>query len=195
MKQASVYGYTVLIFILAITSTNHGQAANSTAKLRVKSLPEKNIMASKQLNVTRDSNFTFRNEISTKAVRNFIRDYRNVTDAEWFRSPSGSFVVYFTSDIINNTIYYNKEGDAELIIRYYYEEKLPREVRHLVRSNYYDFSIYHVSEFTSNGKTAYLVVLEDKTSWKKIKVVDGEIEVINEFSKVNADKAKDQRAN
>jgi hypothetical protein len=74
------------------------------------------------------------------------------------------------------------------MIRYYNEEKLPREVRHLVKSNYYDFSIYHVSEFRSNGKTAYVVVLEDKTSWKKIKVVDSEFEIIGEFSKVESDK-------
>jgi hypothetical protein len=184
MKKAFVHSFIGLLFACTITIIAYGQIGNDIAKLGINSLPEKNMPAAKQLILTRDSNFIFRNEISTKAVRNFIRDYKNVTDAEWFRSPDGLFVVYFTSDSINSTVYYNKEGDFDRMIRYYNEEKLPREVRHLVKSNYYDFSIYHVSEFRSNGKTAYVVVLEDKNSWKKIRVADNEMEVIGEFSKV-----------
>ena len=34
-----------------------------------------------------------------------------------------------------------------------------------------------------NWKTGYLVKLEDKTSWKTVKVVDGEMEVSEEFLK------------
>jgi hypothetical protein len=188
MKKVFATGFARIFFACTITTIAYGQSENRIAKLEAKLFSEKNIPADRLLTLTRDSNFIFRNEISTKAVRNFIRDYKNVTDAEWFRSPTGSFIVYFTSDSINSTIYYTKEGEFDLMIRYYNEEKLPREVRHLVRSNYYDFSIYHVSEFRANGKTAYIVVLEDKTSWKKIKVVDNEMEVIGEFSKVESAK-------
>ena len=184
MNKAFAPGFATLLLACTITTIAYGQTENRIAKLEAKLFSGKNIPADRQLTSTRDSNFIFRNEISTKAVRNFIRDFKNVTDAEWFRSPTGSFVVYFTSDSINSTIYYTKEGEFDLMIRYYNEEKLPREVRHLVKSNYYDFSIYHVSEFQSNDKTAYVVVMEDKTSWKKIKIVDNEMEIIGEFSKV-----------
>ena len=186
MKKAFVYGFAGLFLAWIITSIGYGQIENSITKLGTQSLSEKKIPFAKQLILTRDSNFIFRNEISTKAVRSFIREYKNVTDAEWFRSPNESFVVYFTSDSIKSTIYYNKDGDFDLMIRYYNEDKLPRKVRHLVKSNYYDFSIYHVTEFRYNGKTAYVAVIEDRTSWKKIKVVDDDMEVIGEFSKAES---------
>jgi hypothetical protein len=73
-------------------------------------LPENIIPLSKELNLTTDSDFNFRNEISTNAVRSFIRDYKNVPNAKWSKSANGLFVVYFTSDSINNSIYYNKRG-------------------------------------------------------------------------------------
>ncbi|MEP7375850.1 MAG: hypothetical protein ABI675_20815 [Chitinophagaceae bacterium] len=183
MKKAFATGFARIFFTCTISTIAYGQTENRIASTEAKLFSEKNIPLATQLTLTRDSNFIFRNEISTKAVRNFIREYKNVMDAEWFRSPTGSFVVYFTSDSISSTIYYTKEGEFDIMIRYYKEEELPREVRHLVKSNYYDFSIYHVSEFRSKGKTAYVVVLEDKTSWKKIKVLDNEMEVIGEFSK------------
>ena len=69
------------------------------------------------------------------------------------------------------------------MLRHYNEEKLPAEIRHRVKSNYYDFSIYHVSEIRYNGKTAWYVTIEDKTCWKKIKVLDSEMEVVEVYSK------------
>ena len=181
MKKAFDYGLTGLVFAWTITSMVYGQ------KLRAQPLPEKIIPESKQSDLTKDSGFIFRNEISSKAVRNFIREYKNVTDAEWSRSANGLFVVHFTSDSINITIHYNKNGDCEFLIRNYSEEKLPREIRHLVKSNYYDFSIYHVTEVIVNEIPTYVVLMADKnpknkTYWKIIRVVKGEMDVMKEFS-------------
>ncbi|MGZ8541331.1 MAG: hypothetical protein ACXWV6_11820, partial [Chitinophagaceae bacterium] len=99
------------------------------------------------------------------------------------KSSNGLFVVYFTSEDIKSFVYYNNKGVFEFMIRYYNEEKLPADVRHLVKSNYYDFSIYHVTEVTRNNKIAYAVKMEDKTLWKTVKVVDGEMELMEEYSK------------
>ena len=69
------------------------------------------------------------------------------------------------------------------MLRHYNEEQLPSEIRHLIKSNYYDFSIYHLSEIRYNGKTAYIVTIEDRTCWKKIKVADNEMEIMIELTK------------
>ena len=186
MKKTFVYRFAGIIFACIITSIAYGQPSNSLAKLKAQPLSEKIISLYKQLNLTRDSDFIFRNDINTKAVRNFIRDYENVTGAIWFKSANGLFVVYFTNENIQYWIYYNKKGDFEFMLRHYSEEKLPRDVRHQVRSNYYDFNIYHVSEIRYYGKTEFFVRMEDKTCWKKIKVVDDEMEVVEEISKGRA---------
>ena len=178
MKKLFVYGFTVLIFAWTITSTSYGQIAN-----KAEPVPENIIPESKQINLNRDSDFIFRNDINIKAVRNFISEYKNIPDAKWFKSANGLFVVYFNNENIQNWIYYNKKGDFEYMLRHYKEEKLPGGVRHLVKSNYYDFNIYHVSEIRYDGKIAWYVSIEDKTCWKKIKVVDDEMEIIFDLPK------------
>jgi hypothetical protein len=100
---------------------------------------------------------------------------------------NGLLVAYFTHDNIQSWVCYNKKGDFEYMIRHYDEKKLPQEIRHLVRSTYYDFSILHINEITINGITFYFVTMADKTSkdkicWKIVKVADGEMEVMKEYS-------------
>ena len=183
MKKAFFFGFTGLFFSWTITNVTYSQGSISTAKLKPQFSLEKNVPISKQLNSSKNSDFFLRNEINIKAVRNFTREYKNISDARWFKSANGEFAVYFISENIPSVIYYNKKGDYEFMIRRYNEEKLPHEIRHLVKSNYYDFNIYHVTEISRNGKIVYGIKLEDKISWKTIKVVDDEMEVIEEYFK------------
>ena len=99
------------------------------------------------------------------------------------RTPNGMTAAIFTSNGIRMFEYYDKNGDFEYSLHYYKEDKLPRDVRHVVRSRFYDFSIYQVTEVKRNNKIAYVIKLEDKAIWKTIKVVDGEIEEIDELIK------------
>ena len=120
--------------------------------------------------------------INTKAVKAFAKTFKNVPDARWFQLKDG-FVAKFNSGGIETRAYYTKKGHDAGIVRSYLEDKLPSDVRHLIKSTYYDFSIYHINEVSVNGKTAYLVKMQDNTSWKTIKVIDGEMEVTEEFKK------------
>lgn len=183
MKKEFICSFTGVFISWIILSIANGQIANSITQVKTKSFPEKIIPESKQPNLIKDSGFTFRNEINAKAVRNFMTNYKNAADVKWFKSANGLTVAYFTSDSIQNWIFYNNEGDCEYTLRHYTEEKMPRDVRHAVKSKYYDFSIYHVAEISRSGKTNYIVKIKDKTSFKTIRVIDGETEVIEEFSK------------
>lgn len=145
------------------------------------------ISSSEEINAVKDSALIRLNELNIKAVRSFTKDYKNVTDAKWSKLNKGFSIVYFAMDGIQTSVLYDKEGLCEWVRRDYSEDKLSREVRHRVKSTYYDFSIYCVNEITINGITAYIVAIEDKTSrdetfWKIIKVVEGEIETIKEYS-------------
>ncbi len=154
------------------------------AALKAKASIEKIIPISKQSNTARKPEFNFRNEISSNAVRNFMQDYKGVTDAKWSKLANGYSAVNFTVDSITTRIVYDRAGHCENIVRYYFENRLPPAVRHLVRSTYYDFNIYHIIEPTLNGVTSYLVKMEGKTTWKTVKVVDGEMEEVEEYLKL-----------
>ena len=125
-----------------------------------------------------------RNEINIRAQRDFSREFKNVFDVKWVISANGLLAAYFTDAGIVTRRYYNKKGSYEYMIRYYNEDKLSRNIRHLVKSQYYDCTIEQVTEVTWRGVIAYITKLQDDTSWKTVKVVDNEIELLEEYSKL-----------
>ena len=122
------------------------------------------------------------NEIDTRAVRSFVGTYWNATDANWVSYPGG-YVVYFTKNGIPTRAYYTRSGELECTIRQYSEKELPADIRHMVKTEYYDYSIFLVHEIIKGGKTSYVVKIEDKTSFKEIRIDDAGMEVTNEFKK------------
>ena len=171
--------------ILTWTVAGYSQNSNATAKTNAHSSLEQFILSSEELekNASGNSAPVSINEINTKVVKNFAKGFKNATGVKWMKTSGGLFAAYFVSDDIKNLVCYNKKGNYEFMLRYYKEEKLPREIRHLVKSSYYDFNIYLVTEAHRNGKIAYVVQMEDKTSLKTIKIVDGEMETMEEYVK------------
>ena len=122
------------------------------------------------------------NNINAKALRDFVRSYQHPSDVVWTALPDG-FRVHFYSDDIQTRIFYDQKGNRLAMIRYYREDKLPHDVRYLVKSNYYDYSIFNVTEVSKNGKTVYFVKLESDSEWKTIRLDDDEMDETESYSK------------
>jgi hypothetical protein len=120
--------------------------------------------------------------IKIKALRDFNRTYKTVTNEDWYIIPDG-FAATFKKESIRYRVIYNKRGSRVATFRYYQEGQLCSEVRHLIKSNWYDATINLITEVSFGGKTAYLVSIEDITSIKTIKVVDNEMEICEEIIK------------
>lgn len=162
---------------LAMMNNMQAQKSSVIAKLDIV-IPEM-----KTIRGTDDITELRKNEINIKAQRNFMKEYKNVSDARWVISGNGLLAAYFTNAGITTRRYYSKKGVYEYMLRYYNEDKLHHNIRHLVKTKYYDFNIFHVTEVCRNGSVAFLIEIHDKDSWKTIKVVDNEIEVVDEFAK------------
>ena len=65
----------------------------------------------------------------------------------------------------------------------YTQKEMPADVRHLVRSSYYDFTIGWVKEIVEAESKAYVIHIEDSASWKDVVVQDGNIRVLHAYSK------------
>ena len=174
MKKAFIHCLTGLYLVWTITNTTYAHTLPIKTNFRETS---KKISAA-------DTGYTDSltwNEINSNAIRNFTRDYKNVSNVQWYKSAKGIFVAYFTSEEIRNWVYYSKKGDYMHMIRYYHEENLSADVCHLIKSTFYDYSIYCVIELSAKSQTAYHVKIVDRTNWKTIKVVNGEMEVTEEY--------------
>ena len=124
------------------------------------------------------------NKFSAKAIRNFGKDFKDASAATWTESNEG-YTASFAKNGILSRVNYNKKGKWSSTIRYYGEADLPKNVRHIVKSTFYDYSIFGVTEVSLGDKRAYIVVLEDNKSFKRVKVLDGEMIPIDEMQKSN----------
>jgi len=160
--------------VLAITLDANGQnnLASSNEKLMA--------LNSKSKNLTKTASNTA--DINIKALKKFKKDFPGNTNDIWAKTNNG-YVVRFTSNTVQNWAFLTRHGNCQISMRYYTEKELPASVRNQVKSTYYDFSITSVKEISNNKSTAYLVTIEDETTWKIIRVVDGEMDVLEEYTK------------
>ena len=124
------------------------------------------------------------NYVSIWAIRDFLDRYSNVDNAKWFLTPDGGFESYFVQDGYGDRIFYDKKGYWLYSLITYGENKLPRDIRYVVRSTYFDFMIVIVEELQMAGGIEYIISLEDKTNIKVVKVNGaGDMEVLQDLDK------------
>ena len=166
MKKISLMMITLCI--IAAAPAVHSQSLASAGKLNEtyfeNKLPE-------SMPVT-TPNGTTRN---VKALKTFNSMYGDVSNVIWVNVGRDHDRACFVKDGITVRTGFNRKGNVLYTLRYYTEEHLPKDVLLQIKNYYYGKSIFGIVEVTVDGKTAYLVDLEDKTSWLKIKVLDGEM--------------------
>jgi hypothetical protein len=120
--------------------------------------------------------------ISSKALKNFGHAFKGVTNVSWAKISDG-FSAYFIQNGNVNRSYFDKKGNLMYTVVTYDGSKLPRDVRAIVKSKYYDCEIPLVEEIHTIDQVVYLVHLKDDSSWKKVKVCDGDMQLLEDFEK------------
>lgn len=180
MKSASFTLLPAIFLTWSVSNFSYAQPATDSEKPKLSPSFEPILAYNKSTNKNTDGDYL--NNVDAKALRHFTTSYENASEIRWAKLPGG-FRVHFVNAGIDTRIYYTKNGAPEATVRYYFEKDIPLEVRHIIKTTFYDFSIFCVTEITTAGKTAYLVKIEDRTCWKTVKVVDKEMEITEDYSK------------
>ncbi|HEU0109602.1 MAG TPA: hypothetical protein VFQ73_01945 [Flavisolibacter sp.] len=109
------------------------------------------------------------------ALLSLNKSFVDATNIQWTTSIEGKNVACFKTSGRTHMAFFTKKGKIESTVSYYSEEQLPKDILYEVKKQYFQKNIHGVIEVNTLGKTAYLITLEDKTSWLTIKVLDGEI--------------------
>ena len=112
---------------------------------------------------------------NTKVMNNFSRMFSDATNIKWSKDAHNIERVYFEAKGKATRAAFNKKGQFLYSITTYGEQYLPQDVLLRVKENYFGKNIFGVTEVNALGKTAYLIILEDRTSWLHIKVLDDEM--------------------
>lgn len=173
MKKVSI---TSMSFILLLFATIATSCSKNTVPFTA--MPETEVLA----NTQETGEPLSKNEVNSKVVKNFYKSYGEQPAANWGRSARG-FNVTFKNEGVKTLIYYTPGGLEETKLRFYFEDKLPSEVRHIVKSHFYDYAILYVTEVQKNDAIAYYIKMQDSTTLKTIRMVNEEWEVVEDLAR------------
>ncbi|MBS1574549.1 MAG: hypothetical protein JST09_04525 [Bacteroidetes bacterium] len=122
-------------------------------------------------------------DINARALKQFNKTFKSIANAKWYETQEGGFVAKFQENGVDTRANYDHKGNWKGTIRTYTEENLPKDIRHLVKSTYYDYTIFLVQEVSVGDKTAFLVKIEDANTLKTIRVIDGEMDEYESYRK------------
>ena len=177
MKQNLLTALAGTFLSLAICAVaNAQQASSNTQSSKDVAFFEKSIPTSVLINLDPAA-------VNPKAKKALAKHFKNVAGAQWYETPN-SFVAKFTSDGIDCRADFDKKGNWLYTIRTYDESKLPEDLRALVKSTYYDYSITLVQEIEKPARTfTYIVHIEGKKDLMNLRISDGEMEVWQKLNK------------
>jgi hypothetical protein len=155
---------------------------NANAQSAVAGLSENNAPDSQIFTTDEQKDKNALSDIHPRAVKDFQKSFKDITNEQWSRLDDG-YIASFTTDSVRMRIGYNRKGSREYTMRYYGEKKLPHEVRDIVKSVYYDYTILGVSEISFDDQPVYLVYIQDETHLKTVGVYDGEMQVIRNYKR------------
>lgn len=123
--------------------------------------------------------------ISPKMFERFSRDFKTAYDIKVLDDKKLKTVqINHKTDGDMNRTTYTRKGKFLHNLKHYDYTKLPEPIAEMVNDAYPRYEIFGgVAQVQVMNKYAYFVLIENKTSWKRLKVVNGEIEVYEEFDK------------
>ncbi len=115
-------------------------------------------------------------------MKAFNKDFKNDQDVKWFVEPA-IISATFTRDDIKTNVLYDKKGNWLRTVKTYQENKMDPANRDIVKSRYYDDKITQVQEIKEGEMKFYLVYLENESSFKILSIVDGEMNIYQQYKK------------
>ena len=120
--------------------------------------------------------------INTKILGAFKKSFDKVTNLNWERI-NNMFLAVFIIDGKYARALFTKRGILVYTIFYGTENDLPAETRKLVKSVYIDQSITRAIKVNENGRTIWVISLEDSVSLISVRVENGELEQTEHYQK------------
>ena len=121
--------------------------------------------------------------ISERALKNFQRTFKGVTNAEWIATEDKGYIARFTTDSVQTVTAYNSKGTRNYTIRFYSENKMPGTVRDMVKYSYGDYSFSKIAEVFYQGVTVYVIYLQDYAHFKIVTVCNGDMQEARSYNR------------
>jgi len=179
MKKYSIIRIAVLSAYICLHSSVFAQSVTGDP---VASADASRFHASRSVNADATAKLAIRAR-NTKMFNNFSKSFAEASDIRISTEPDGTRISCKTGETLNKILYDHK-GNWVYTVRYYDYNQLPDDIAKQVAEAYPQYEIYgFVSEVNVPGKQVHMVMIENRSSWKRVRVADGDIEPYEEYKK------------
>jgi len=119
-------------------------------------------------------------KISEVTLKSFNRQYKNASNIVWSTLNEGN-CVKFSLDEIEYRVFYNKKGRWMSTIKNLPNERLPWHVANRIKQEYPGFNVFFAQHVHTSMGQAYVIKIEKGESWKQVKLVGSEVEVMGDY--------------
>ena len=120
--------------------------------------------------------------VSAKINKAFNQFFAGATNLRWYEINK-KFLVKFIMNDQENRALFTKTGQLVYHITYGAEGFLPKDVRHLVKTKYYDQKITRVLNVKQDERNIWVISLEDAKDFIMARVEDMELEETQRMTK------------
>ena len=128
------------------------------------------------------SGTTSKVEITKKVSEAFDRLFKGATASTWY-TANKRFIVNFILDDQKHKAEFTGGGQLLYVLVYGNEKQMPQDVRTVVKSKYFDYNINSTVKINIDGRTVWLVNIEDASKFYVLRVEDGEMNILDDIKK------------
>ena len=121
-------------------------------------------------------------DVNFRVLKDFQKRFAAIKNATWDERDK-VYIARFSTDSIQTMVGYGKHGNWLYTIQRYDEKILPVNVRAIVKSTYYDYTISHIDEVNvpQEENTIYVLLLRNNKDYKQVRVSNYEMEIVKEY--------------
>lgn len=177
MKKILIAAFTIANFLFLLN--NQLKAQHATTNPGKQNFIDKHFEQGFKKTFPKESSIV---EVSTKAIRNFLKQFKNAEDVHWYNVNDG-IIVCFTQDGIQKRADYTRKGIWLHSLRSYPAKFLPEGIKTNVKYAFIDFNITWVNEIQTPNEIIYRIIIEDANHIKVIRICNDELKVLEEYIK------------
>lgn len=120
--------------------------------------------------------------VNDKVSSSFSRLFKNVEAPQWFVVNKNYLVNFIYNDQKNRALF-TKGGKMIYRLIYANENEMPKNVRSIVKSKYFDHAIISTIMVDQDGRSIWVINVEDPTEILVLRVEEGEMSLIDTIKK------------
>lgn len=163
------------LFFMLNASVSFSQAPAKTNNLNntvATSLGESRII-SKSADVT----------INKKIEKTFMESFAGISDQSWSMAGKNFHCHFYINGIPSDALF-TKNGSTVYFVMHGNEKDMPSDIRKIVKSEYFDYTIIKAIEVKQNHEDIWIVKMKENLDHVTVRVEDGEMEVVEKFKEL-----------